>query len=280
MSCEEHAMSTATPTDPAEMYDSFFGPALFAPWASVLVEHAAPQPGEHVLDLACGTGIVTRAVAPHIGPTGRIVGVDLSPDMLAVARRRPVPGGTAAAWHQSSAVALDLPDATFDLALCQQGFQFFPDRGAAARELRRVLADDGRAVLSVWQGVEHHPLLAASTAAVAEHLGVPATQLDTPFSFGDAGELRRLLTGAGFRAVDIIATSMDAHFPSADTFMAMTTTAAAAVLPAYAQVVAEATARAALIEVAVTATGEILERYRDGDGVTFPWSAHIAVARA
>lgn len=265
---------------PARMYQQFFGPVLFSPWAAVLVEQAAPRPGERVLDLACGTGIVTRSVAPRIAPHGRVVGVDVSPDMLAVAQQLPVPGGVAVQWRQGDAVALDVPDGAFDLALCQQGFQFFADRDAAAHELRRVLAGDARAVLSVWQGIEHHPLLAASTAAVAEHLAVPPTDLDTPFSFGGADELRRMLTDAGFRRVEVTARSMDARFASADTFVETTTVAAAAVLPAYAHVVADPAARAALVEASAEASRPLLERYRDGDGLTFPWSAYLAVAHA
>jgi SAM-dependent methyltransferase len=73
-------------SNPVESYHNFLGPALFAPWAKLLIERAAPGPGEQVLDLACGTGIVTRQVAPLVGETGKVVGVDISPDMLAVAR--------------------------------------------------------------------------------------------------------------------------------------------------------------------------------------------------
>lgn len=265
---------------PAEMYELFFGPALFTPWASVLVDRAAPHPGERVLDLACGTGIVTRQVAPAVGPHGRIVAVDLSPQMLAVARRLPVPGGATVEWREGDAVALDLPDGAFDLVLCQQGLQFFSDRAAAAGGMRRVLAEGGRAVVAVWRGIEHHPLLAASTVAVARHLGVPATELDAPFSFGDAGELHRLLTAAGFARVEIRTHSLDAHFPSADAFVATTTIAAAAVLPAYAQVVADPASRSTLVEVATDASRELLERFRDGDGLTFPWFAHVATGHA
>lgn len=264
---------------PAERYQQFFGPPLFEPWAAVLVDRAAPQPGERVVDLACGTGIVTRRVAPAVGSRGTVVGVDVSPGMLEVARRLPVPGGVAVEWREGDAGALPLPDGGFDLALCQQGFQFFADRAAAAREMRRVLTDRGRAVVSVWQGPERFPLLEASTAAVARHLGVPAADISTPFSFGDGGDLRSLLQDAGFGRVEVTALTMDASFPSAETFIAMTTVAAAAVLPAYAHVVDDPASRDALVAVSTDATGDLVERYRDGDGLTFPWTANIAVAR-
>ena len=271
-------MSQRTADNPAERYEEFFGPALFGPWASELVDRAAPRPGERVLDLACGTGIVTRKVASAVGPRGNVVGVDLSPDMLAVARGLPVPGDVPVQWRQGDAAALDLPDGAFDLLLCQQGLQFFPDRPAAAREMRRVLTAGGRAVVSVWQGVHRHPLLAASSAAVSRHLGVPITDVDTPFSFGDADELRRLLEDAGFRRVQVAAETLDARFPSAEAFTAMTTVAAAAVLPAYAHVVSDPDARAALIAVSSEATRDLVEQHRDGDGLTVPWTAHVATA--
>lgn len=272
-------MTQQEAVSPADMYQQFFGPALFEPWAAVLADRAAPRPGERVLDLACGTGIVTRRVAPAVGPRGSVTGVDCSPGMLEVARRLPVPGEAAVEWREGDAGALDLPDGAFDLVLCQQGLQFFPDRPAAAREMRRVLADDGRVAVTVWRGPEHHPLLEASTAAVAAHLAVPAADLDIPFSFGDAGGLRRLLEDAGFSRVDVTARTMNAFFPSAEVFIAMITTAAAAVLPAYAHVVADPAARAALVEVSTAATSDLIERYRDGDGLTMPWTANIAVAR-
>lgn len=271
-------MSQRTLDNPAERYEEFFGPALFGPWASVLVDRAAPRPGERVLDLACGTGIVTRQVASAVGPEGSVVGVDLSADMLAVARRLPVPGDVPVQWRRGDAAALDLPDGSFELLLCQQGLQFFPDRPAAAREMRRVLTPEGRAVVSVWQGVHRHPLLAASSAAVADHLGVPISDVDAPFSLGDADALRRVLRDAGFHRVEVTPETLDARFPSAEAFIAMTTVAAAAVLPAYAHVVSDPDARAALIAVSTEATRELVEQHRDGEGLTVPWAAHIATA--
>ena len=95
---------------PAEMFDRYFGPALFTPWASVLLEHAAPRPGERVLDLACGTGTVARRVAPIIGATGTVTALDISPSMLAVARARQAPDGAAIEWREGDAVARDGDD--------------------------------------------------------------------------------------------------------------------------------------------------------------------------
>ena len=116
--------TTKTPT-PAEMYEQYIVPATFIPWTPVLVEKAAPKPGEHVLDLACGTGIVARHVAPLIGKEGHLVGIDISPDMLNVARNLPAPEGADIEWIEADGTSTSLPDDSFDLVICQQGLQFF-----------------------------------------------------------------------------------------------------------------------------------------------------------
>jgi len=123
----------------AELYERYAVPFVLGPWAPELVELAALQPGESVLDLACGTGVVARLVAPRVGTTGQVIGVDLNAGMLAVARALPAPSGSAIDWVQGSATALELPDRSIDVVLCQQGLQFFPEKLAALREMHRVL---------------------------------------------------------------------------------------------------------------------------------------------
>lgn len=145
--------------NPAEAYESLLVPHQFAPWARDLVAHADPKPGERILDVACGTGVVMRSVVPLVGPNGRVVGVDSSPAMLAVARTR-APSEAPIEWYEVSAEALPLSDAAFDLVLCRQGLQFFADKLGATREMRRVLAPGGRVALSVWQTLAYNPCLA------------------------------------------------------------------------------------------------------------------------
>ena len=122
------------PTHPAEIYESFFVPALSAPWAEDLLRRTAPRPGERVLDVACGTGIVARRVAPRVGPTGRVVGVDPNLGMLAVARAAAAAEGVSIEWREGRAEALPVEDAAFDLVCCQVALMFFEDRAAALRE--------------------------------------------------------------------------------------------------------------------------------------------------
>lgn len=131
---------------PAKAYEQYLRPAIAEPFSRVLLDRAAPRQGQRILDLACGTGIVARRAAPMIGIEGRGVALDISPAILDVARALPAPAGAETEWLRGDAIALDLPDKAFDPVLCQQGLQFFSDRKAALREMRRVLAVDGHAV--------------------------------------------------------------------------------------------------------------------------------------
>src|SRR5947207_14200421 len=110
-----------------EAYERVLVPAFFTAWAADLVARAELRPGERVLDVGCGTGIVSRTAAPKVGEHGRVVGLDASDEMLATARTRPSPGGAPIEWQRGDATALPFPDASFDAVLCQQALQFVPD---------------------------------------------------------------------------------------------------------------------------------------------------------
>jgi ubiquinone/menaquinone biosynthesis C-methylase UbiE len=271
-------MTQQTTPAPAEVYEQHLGPAMFIPWSRVLLEHAAPRAGERVLDLACGTGIVARQVAPLVGRKGRVVGVDVSPDMLAVAQSRPAPGGAPIEWREAEAAATGLPDDAFDVVLCQQGLQFFPDRTTALREVRRVLTPGGRVVLSVWHRLDRHALLDALFRTEARHLGVPLAEVAVPFCLGDAEELRALLNEAGFERTRVTPRSLDVRFPTPERFVHLMVHAGAAVISAFRD--QDAAARAALIQAVAQEVDPLLQRYRDDEMVRFPMSAHVAVAYA
>ncbi len=203
---------------PAESYESYLVPTLFGPWASRLIQAANPQPGEHVLDVACGTGIVARSVAPYLGVKGRVIGLDLNPNMLAVARSAAEREGRAIEWKQGRAEKLPFPGGSFDLVVCQFGLNLFSDRHAALTEMRRVLRTGGRVVLSVWQGLDRHPFYQTLHDASQRRLGRSAVQ--HIFSLGDSDELRSLLTDAGFQHVEIEPMSIAARFPNPEEFLA------------------------------------------------------------
>jgi SAM-dependent methyltransferase len=105
---------------PAEVYEDFLVRWQFRPWTAVLLAEAAIRPGERILDLATGTGIVAREAAPFVGERGRIVALDINPAMMAVGRSLPEPAGASIEWLEGDAAALLLPDAAFDAVLCQR----------------------------------------------------------------------------------------------------------------------------------------------------------------
>jgi SAM-dependent methyltransferase len=265
-------MGTVQTRNPAEAYDRYFGPAIFIPWASELLERAALLPGERVLDLACGTGIVARLAAPLVGAEGEIVGVDVSPAMVEVARAS-APRGAKTDFREGDAVALDLPAERFDVTLCQQGLQFFPDRAAALRGVFRALAPGGRVALAVWQGVEKHEVYGALFGAEARFFGLPLEDVAKPFMFGDGEALRALLDEAGFSRIEISEATRDVRFTEPDRFVELTTLAASAVMPEQAQQDPQP-----LLEAVSASMDDVLSRYRQGDELVFPMTSNFAVA--
>lgn len=169
--------------------------------------------GELALDVACGTGAVTRLLAERVGPTGKVTGLDLNPGMLAVARL--AAPSQSIEWVEGSVVKIPLPDATLDAVVCQQGLQFFPDKAAALSEMHRVLKRGGRLALSCWRSVEHTPGYHVLEQALARRIGPEKAALP-PFSFGEAGAIRALLVGAGFREVKLWAEAKMLRFRSAE----------------------------------------------------------------
>jgi ubiquinone/menaquinone biosynthesis C-methylase UbiE len=200
---------------PAVNYERYFVPAIGAPLGHDLVELAELGPGEDVVDVACGTGVVARLAAERVGG-GVIAGVDVNPGMLQVARD--VAGDTAIEWHEASAEALPLGDATFDVALCQMGLQFFPDRPRALAELRRVLRPDGRVILNVRGPTP--PAFAVLEQALRRHIGPEAGGfVATVFSVHDTGEVRGLVEGAGFTDAQARSERKTLTLPRAEDFL-------------------------------------------------------------
>ena len=183
----------------------------------MLVEQGRLQPGERIVDVACGTGIVARLAAQQVGATGSVTGLDLNPGMLEMARSVSASLPSSLRWQEGSAVALPFEDAEFDVVFCQLGLQFFPDRPAALREMARVLTPDGRIVLLVWRAMEHSPGFAALARTLERHLGQEAASLMySPFVFGDATtELHALCEQAGLQEVCVHFETRMVRFASA-----------------------------------------------------------------
>ena len=198
---QETTYESALAKQAAEHYQREFVPAIGRPVAERLIAAADPRPGERVLDVACGTGVVARLAADRVGPQGSVTGLDPNPAMLAVAREV-APSGASIAWHLAPAEDMPLGDHSFDLVLCGMGLQFFGDRVAALREIRRVLVSGGRMAANM-PGPTPPPLQAMSDA-LARHVGVEAAGfVNAVFSLHEEQEVRALAERAGFREVAV-----------------------------------------------------------------------------
>ncbi len=257
----------------SENYEGYLVPSIFGPWAIDLVSLAAPQAGDRVLDVACGTGVVARLSAKYVAPRGKVIGLDINPGMVATARSLPSVPGVSFEWMEGNAVAMPLPDAAFDLVLCQQGLQFFPDRMAALREMRRVLASEGRLALSVWRAIRYSPGFALLAEALERHVGPEAAStMRAPFSLPDAEELRGFIMRAGFRDVIINSAVKNLQFPSPEEFVRRYVSGSPLAGP-FAQVREDA--RNALLD----DIRRGLRDYENNEGVAFPIEAHLVAAR-
>jgi SAM-dependent methyltransferase len=199
-----------------ENYERYFVPTIGRPLAAQLVDVAALRPGERVLDVACGTGVVTRLAAERVGD-GAVAGVDINPGMLGVARSA-APPELGIDWHEAGAEALPFQDATFDVALCQMGLQFFQDKPAALRQVSRVLVPGGRLVLNVPGPTPR--IFGILADGLARHVkpGV-AGFVHQVFSVHEERELESLVRGAGFVDVSIRAGDKRLHLAAPEEFL-------------------------------------------------------------
>jgi SAM-dependent methyltransferase len=197
----------------AKAYDDLFVPALFGQWAPQLVSCARVAEGQRVLDVACGTGVVARTAAHAVGPRGRVVGVDLNPAMLEVARAvRPD-----LEWFQGDAEALPFETGSFDAALCQSALFFFPDPGRAVREMARVVGAKGIVAIQTYASLGEQPAYGPFMDVVARHAGPEArVLLGTYWSQGDLGRLTELTATAGLAVLETRTSMGVARFPSTD----------------------------------------------------------------
>ena len=200
----------------AEVYEEFFVPALFQQWPPRVATAAGIEAGQRVLDVACGTGVLARAVAERVGPTGAVVGLDLNDGMLAVAQRK----APAIEWRQGRAEALPFDDDSFDKVVSQFGLMFFEDRRAALQEMIRVLRPGGRLAVAVWDALERSPGYAAMTELLQRLFGDQAANaLRAPFVLGNPQLLRALFDEAGLPEARIATRAGTAHFPSLESWI-------------------------------------------------------------
>jgi SAM-dependent methyltransferase len=196
---------------PAEIYEACFVPALFRQWGPVIAKAAAVGPNQQVLDVACGTGVLACAAAERVGASGRVVGLDANPQMLAVARRRRPP----VEWVDGRAEQLPFDDRSFDAVLSQFGLMFFDDRVAALHEMMRVLRPGGRLAVAVCDALGRSPGYAALAALLQQLFGdAVANAFRAPFVLGDAALLHALCKEAGIAGAAVTQHSGTVRFAS------------------------------------------------------------------
>jgi SAM-dependent methyltransferase len=197
--------------DAASAYETLMVPALFGPWAAKVAAAARIEPGDRVLDVGCGTGVLSREVASRTGATGFVAGLDPNPGMLEVARRL----APAVEWRQGVAESLPFRDRSFDAVVSQFGLMFFENRREALGEALRVLVPAGRLAVAVWDALDRIPAYGAE-AALLERVAGPqaAAALHAPFVLGDRRDLAALFTDAGVASVEVVTERGVARFPS------------------------------------------------------------------
>lgn len=197
-------------------YERYFVPAIGGPLADQLVEAAALRLGDRVLDVACGTGAVSRRAAERVGPDGRIAALDINPGMIAVGRS--AVSSETVEWIESSAESIPLDDGAVDVVLCQLGLQFMADKSTALQEMRRVLKDNGRLVLSV-AGPTPPPFVSMADA-LSRHIGPEAGAfVNVVFSLHDPVELGHLFAAAGLQNAQIETHRATLRLPAPEAFL-------------------------------------------------------------
>ena len=255
-----------------QIYEEQNVPGLFRPLAEITLRQVDVHEGDRVIDVACGTGIVGRLLAEKVGKSGTLIGIDLNAGMIEVAKHYSPPAGANVEWRQGDVVALPFPDASFDLAFCQQGLQFFPDKLAALKELRRVLAPGGSMILTVWSEISE--IAAAQSVALAKYVSAEAAKSSlAPFSFRDYDDIKALMVEAGFQAIQLETLVVERRMGPAEESIPR----GIAATP-YSNDVAKldrATRDALVREI-----GEALQKYRVDDGFAIPQPTHLIRATA
>jgi len=262
---------TVDPASLPEMYERWFVGPLFRPWAEITVDELRLSSDDAVLDVACGTGIAARVAQLRLGKDSRLVGIDVNPAMLEVARAV----APAIDWRSGSADALPLRDGEqFNVVICQQGFQFFPDKPAAAAQLRRALAPGGRLAVSTWRPDDEMSLPRELRRVAERHLG---PIVDPRYGCGDADRLEQLLHNAGFFDVQVSKRSCTARFDDdGQAFLRMNTMALIGNSAAGKAMGRDERQR--LLETIVSDSAPLLSQYTDGS-LTVETRSNLATAR-
>jgi len=197
-----------------QAYEELLVPRMFTPWAKLLLTEAKLSPGEKVLDVACGPGTVAHMASEMVGPKGKVTATDVSPPMLDIARAKPrSPNDAPIEYVESPAHPLKVADASFDVTVCQQGLQFFPEKVEALKEMSRATRPGGRIVLAVWGSLQQCSIFGEIHASLEETLPSSiADMMKAPFSLSDPQQLIALGKEAGLQDIEVKACSLPLVF--------------------------------------------------------------------
>jgi len=197
-----------------QVYEELLVPRMFAPWAKLLLAEAKLSTGESLLDVACGPGTVAHMASEMAGPNGKVTATDISPPMLNIARAKSrSPNAAPIEFVESPANPLKVPDASFDVTVCQQGLQFFPEKVEALKEMARATRPGGRIVVAVWGSLQQCSIWGEIHASLKETLPSSiADMLKAPFSMSDPQQLLALGEEAGLQNIAVKACSLPLMF--------------------------------------------------------------------
>ncbi|HTS45139.1 MAG TPA: class I SAM-dependent methyltransferase [Puia sp.] len=197
-----------------EKYDRYLGPVLFEPYAKDIVSYIDPAKMDTVLEIACGTGRVTRYLRHLLPPAVHLVATDLNQDMLAIAKK--ANEGKPVEWYIADAQDLHFADRSFSMVVCQFGFMFMPDKPKAFAEAYRVLQPTGSLLFNTWDSIENNEVFYLANNIVKSYFpDNPPVFYQVTFSMHDEKEIRSLLEAAGFRNIEINPVKKDLISPTA-----------------------------------------------------------------
>lgn len=250
----------------ADVYEEFYIPAIFQEWVERVSNAAKIEPGQHVLDIACGTGVLSRGIAERVQPDGSVIGLDLNEGMLDVAKRK----SPEIEWHLGSAESLPFANESFDAVASQFGLMSFENPVASLNEMWRVTKPGGNLAVAVWDDLDHMPGYAAMASLLRRLFGDGVMEsFEAPFVLGNMDTLNSLVTESDIQDTQINTVAGSIHFPSIDAWV-------------YTDIKGWTLADALddeQFEKLRTEASEELSRFVQNDGsVFFPSSAHIVTA--
>jgi ubiquinone/menaquinone biosynthesis C-methylase UbiE len=258
--------------DAASLYEKYVYP-LMQPWVAALIEKGRVAKGDQVLDAACGTGFVSRRVAELVGSTGHVAGADLNRGMILAAQE--ITNRTSELpieWRVADAAELPFDNERFDVALCQQGMQFFPDSAGAISELHRVLKPGGWLAFTIWGPIEENPYLGAVANALKSHLNEQAANgFRAAFAKSYRADFDDALHDVGFMQIQVDSPVLAFRLPPLQDY-----------LPGHLASLPMAGAIAALPcvkkQALITDVSNALQGFADGNGVTIPSRSEVVSA--